>query len=253
MKNGICKYIFIAAVSLFVSSASLHSQTGEKTKFYDPSKRFSVSLYGTYISSSELLNNPRSTDPIEREASIDLPGGYGYGAEFDYEPPLFDLDLIFYLSTEYFKSSSNELVLRLNNGEDKADVRVYESYSVMPVEAGIKWWLPVSTDNFKIYIGGGGGIYFGDRTRTILNLSSTNVDKKPGFNVNVLSGIEYYIARNLSANFEFKFREAVFDVESKYSTDVITVNGIQFALENPFYTRFVVDGVRLSAGLKYQF
>jgi hypothetical protein len=253
MKHKIYNHVLIFIVLGFMGCTALHSQTKEITRFYDPVKRFSVSLYGTYISSSELLNNPRSTDPFERDASIDLPGGYGYGAEFDYEPPLFDLGLTFYLSTEYFKSSSNELVLKLDNGEDKESVRIYESYSVIPLETGIKWSLPVSTENFKIYIGGGGGIYFGDRTRIMLNLSSTNVEKKPGFNVNVLSGLEYYVARNLSANFEFKFREAVFDVESKYNTSVITINGIQFALENPFYTRFIVDGVRLSAGLKYQF
>jgi hypothetical protein len=250
MQHRICKYILIANILCLSFSPALYSQTKQNAGFYDPEKRFSVSLYGTYISSSELMNNPNSTDPIERDASVDLPGGYGYGAELDYEPPLFDLGLTFYISTEYFKSSSNELILRFDNGEDVANVKAYESYSVIPLEAGIKWSLPVSSDNFKIYIG---GIYFGDRTRTMLNMVSTNINKKPGFNVNVLSGLEYYVARNLSANLEFKFREAVFDVESRYNTNIIRINGIQFTFENPFYTRFIVDGVRLSAGLKYQF
>lgn len=236
-----------------IGPALLQSQTKQDVRFYDPSKRFFFSLYGTYVSSSQLLNNPRSTNPFERDASVDLNGGYGYGAELSYEPPVADLGLIFYVSAEYFKSTTNDLVLRLNDGVNTASVNISETYSVIPVETGVKWPLPVSTDNFKIYIGGGGGIYFGNRTRTLLNLKSTNVDLKPGLSLNILAGLEYYVARNLSALFEVKFREASFDAQSAFGSSVISVNGTQFALENPFYTRFIIDGVRLSAGLKYQF
>ena len=203
-----------------------------------------------------MQNHPRSADPIEREATINLNGGYGYGAELNYEPPLFDLGLVFYLSTEYFRSRTNELVMRLTNVENTAQVRINEDYSIIPVEAGIKWSLPVSTDNFKIYIGGGGGIYFGDRTRTMQDLTSYNIGKQAGFSLNILSGLEYYIARNLSANFELKFRdvlEASFEAESAFNKNVMIINGTQYGIESPFYTKFIVDGVRLSAGLKYQF
>ena len=124
---------------------------------------------------------------------------------------------------------------------------------MIPLELGIKWLLPVSTDNFKLYIGGGGGIYFGDRTRTMQNLVSSNIEKTPGFSLNILSGIGYYIARNISVNFELKFREASFDIESKYNSNIININGTQYSITTPFYTRFNVDGVRISAGLKYQF
>lgn len=247
------KYIILAILAGIFCTPILFSQPKENIRYFDPEKKFSFSLYGTYISSAELQNNPRSTDPIERNATIDLDGGYGYGAELNYEPPLFGLGLIFYVSTEYYRSKTNELVMRLTSGENAANVRINENYSLIPVEAGIKWFLPVSTDNFKIYIGGGGGVYFGDRTRTLYNLGSHNISKQAGFSVNILSGLGYYIARNLSANFELKFREASFETESAYNTNSISVNGIQYGLENPFYTRFIVDGVRLSAGLKYHF
>jgi hypothetical protein len=253
MKYFSCSCSSIVILLGIFNTIVLYPQTKESTRYFDPAKRFSLSIFGTYISSAELQNNPRSTDPIERNATVDLDGGYGYGAELNYEPPLFDLGLTFYLSSEYFKSRTNELVMRLTNGENSIAVRINENYSIIPVEAGIKWFLPVSTDNFKIYIGGGGGIYFGDRTRTMLNIASYNVSKLAGFSLNILSGLEYYIARNLSANFELKFREASFETESAYNSSVISVNGIQYGIENPFYTKFIVDGVRLSAGLKYQF
>jgi hypothetical protein len=253
MKYFCCRLSLIVIVLGITSSAALYSQTKENTRYFDPEKRFSISLYGTYISSAELQNNPRSIDPIERNASADLNGGYGYGAELNYEPPLLDLGLIFYLSSEYLRSRTNELVMRLTNGENSAAVRINENYSVIPVEAGIKWYLPVSTDNFKIFIGGGGGVYFGDRTRTLFDLTSYNISKQAGFSLNILSGFEYYIARNLSASFELKFREASFETESAYNTNIISINGTQYGIASPFYTKFIIDGVRLSAGLKYQF
>lgn len=247
-------HIFLIIVFIGLLNAdALNSQSKENTNYYDPAKKFSLAVFGTYISSAELQNNPRSTDPFARNASTDLTGGYGYGAELNYEPELFDLGLIFYVSAEYYRSRNNDLVFRLNNGENSTNVRINEDYSIIPIEAGIKWFLPVSTDNFKIYIGGGGGVYFGDRTRTLLNLTSYNIGKQAGFSLNILSGMEYYIARNLSANFELKFREASFETESAYSSNSITVSGEEYPVENPFYTKFIVDGVRLSAGLKYQF
>jgi hypothetical protein len=185
MKN-LCSYSLVVIFLGILNIEVLYSQAKENTRYFDPEKRFSISLYGTYISSAELQNNPRSTDPIERNSTIDMNGGYGYGAELNYEPHLFDLGLTFYLSSEYFRSRTNELVMRLTNGENSTEVRINENYSIIPVEAGMKWFLPVSTDNFKIYIGGGGGIYFGDRTRTLLDLSSHNLSKQAGFSLNIL-------------------------------------------------------------------
>jgi len=226
---------------------------GNSVRFYDPEKRFSIALYGTYTSSSQLLENPKSTNPFEKEAATELNSGYGYGAELNYTPPVFESGLLLYLSAEYLKVNTNDLILRLSDGVNKTTLKIKEKFTMIPVELGIKWLLPVSTENFKIYIGGGGGLYFGDRTRTMKDLESTNIEKTPGFSLNILSGLEYYIARNISAGMELKFREASFDVESKYNTNFINVNGIQYSITNPFYTRFNVDGVRISAGFKYQF
>ncbi len=244
---------FALPVLLIASNSFLIKAQDNSLRFYDPEKKFSITLYGTYISASQLLENPRSTNPIERDITTELNGNYGYGAELNYTPPLFETGLILYASAEYFKVTSDNIIYRLYAGENKASIRFTEKFSLIPLELGIKWHLPVSTDNFKIYIGGGGGIYFGDRTRYFAGMTSENIAKTPGFSLNVLTGIEYYIARNLSANFELKFREASFDAESKYNKGVVNINGTNYNITNPFYTRFIIDGVRVSAGFKYQF
>jgi hypothetical protein len=80
-------------------------------------------------------------------------------------------------------------------------------------------------------------------------IESVTNSTKPGYSLNVLSGIEYYIARNLSAVFEFKFREAYFEVESEFGSGRNPI----FGLPNPFNSRIVVNGTVLSLGLKYNF
>jgi hypothetical protein len=78
--------------------------------------------------------------------------------------------------------------------------------------------------------------------------SSTN-NVNQGYGLNVLSGIEYYIARNLSAAFEFKFREAYFEVESEFEDE----SNPFFGMSNPLLSRIVVNGTTMSLGLKYNF
>jgi len=249
----IAKYPAAAVIFMMIARCSFAQSQDEELKFFDPGKKFAVSVFGMYVSSSELQNNPRSTDPFEKNAMIELDGGFGYGGEFIFDPGIFNTDILLYVSSEYLKIRQSDLVLDFDDGTNRYSVGMVEEFYMIPAEAGIKWPLPVSSENFRIFIGGGAGVYFGDRTRTITYLKSSTVDKIPGFSLNVLAGMEYFVARNLSANLELKFREANFDVESKFSSNTIDINGVQFELTNPFYSRLLIDGVRISAGFKYHF
>ena len=248
-------YVLICFMLFFYFSTS-HSQIKEHSEnlIFDASKKFSISFYGTYISSFELQNDVRSPDPIKRAAVLELKGSYGYGAEFNYKPQIFNFDLIFFISTEYIKSTDKELIFRLqNNDTDGVNVRMEETVQMLPVEAGVKWQLPVGSNSFKIFMGGGAGIYFGDRTRKIGSFTTRTLDKTPGYSVNILAGIDFYVVRNISLTGMLKFREGYWDVQNKFEVDAFTVNGITYPIENPFYSRLIADGVRLSLGLKYNF
>jgi opacity protein-like surface antigen len=249
------KTIILALVGLIILS-NPHFLSAQRSKenghskelpYFDKSKKFSILLYGTYVSSAELLDNVKSDVPFLRDASVELKGGYGYGGEVTYNPEIYDLGIILYLSSEYLKVKDDGMVaVKVIDDTTIIRARFTEEYKLMPIEAGLKWSLPVSTDNFKIFIGGGAGIYFGERTRTVGRVSTTKVSSSPGFSLNVLSGVEYYIGRNLSVDFQFKFREGSFDVENEFPQNVTV-------FDNVIYSRIIVDGVRLSAGLKYNF
>lgn len=244
MKSRKNTHLFILFFFLLSSPVNeLVSQS--KTEVYPKPKKFCLRLFGTYVPSAGVQNNLNSSDPIERAAITDLNGGFGFGIEFDYIPGLFNLDLEYYVSTDYLKLDQKDIVYQYFDGVNIVYYRAHDVFKVLPLEIGVKWPLPVGTDAFKIYIGGGAGIYFGDHSRNVDNLTSQTVNSKPGFSLNILAGVDYYFEKNIAANVELKFRDASFDTDSKYN--YIT------NIPNPFSTRLNVDGARVSAGLKYNF
>ena len=242
--------ILIAGSVILPGSAILFSQNNNEIKVYsDPAKRFSLRLSGSFISSSELQNNITSQNPIERDASTEMSGGFGYAGEITFDPGFGSSEIRFFISSEYFYHKEENLYLRYYEDTNFYSVRFEEKYSIIPIEAGIKWNLPVSGYNFKLYIGGGAGVYFGERKRTVGALESTTDKMNPGFSLNVFSGFDYYIARNLSASFEFKFRDAYFEVSSRFGSGRYP----SYGLPNPFTSRISVNGTAITLGLKYDF
>ncbi|MFI5144473.1 MAG: hypothetical protein ACHQJ4_02650 [Ignavibacteria bacterium] len=243
--------IRVVSISLlFFLSAGMwnmpYSQLKESNgRDYDPSKKFTIYAFSTYVSSATVQNNLDSPDPIERAGLTDISGGFGFGTEFDFKPIILNLDLVYYLSVEYLHLDQSGIQYEYSDGINIYDYTARDKFTIVPLELGIKWPLPVGTDNFKIYIGGGGGIYVGTHTRYVDNISSQTYKMTPGFSLNVMTGVDYYVGKNLAASIELKFRDAAFDTYSKYN--YITT------LPNPFTTRLIADGVRVTAGIKYDF
>lgn len=239
---------------LLLNPYFLYAQNGKDDFIqYNGNNKFTLKVFATYVSSAELQNNIKSSISYVRDASIELNGGYGYGGEITYNPGFSLFDVLFYISSEYLKVKDNDLVIRFENDSAANVVRFTEEYKLIPLEAGIKWNLPVSTERFKIFIGGGAGLYFGTRNRLIGPYFTTNLNKKAGYSMNVLAGLEYFVDRNLSLDFEFKFREAFFESMDRYNEDLIQINGNIYSLDNPLHSRLLIDGTRLSIGLKYHF
>ena len=109
---------------LILSPCFLYSQyTGKVNEQVISSDRFSISVFGAYVSSAELQDNIRSPLSFIRNASVELKGGYGYGAELNYNPEIKDFDILFYFSSEYLSIKDDELVLSFQQDTLNANVR----------------------------------------------------------------------------------------------------------------------------------
>ena len=119
------------------------------------SENFQISVLGTI----EL--NPFANNSIDKFASEDINGGYGFG--FSIKKRLFSENFYISLSTEYIKLNDDQNSEYLYyNDTNFLKVRVYETIWMVPVELSVLFDIPSISDELKIYLGGGIGLYFGD-------------------------------------------------------------------------------------------
>ena len=241
------RILIILQVVLFLFSAELYSQSFKiKNIFRD----YSINVSMNYVSSATILLNPNSADIFEKNTTIQLKGGYGYGATL--KKKIFE-DIYIGISAEYIRISDNELSTILENNTDFVRARVTETIEAVPVELSAYFNIPRFINNLNIYLGGGFGFYFGNRTEKMVGMETKTISKDPLFSLNVIFGFEYFVAKNFSLNTEMKVRDGKFKVHNQYPTDRVTLEGKTYYFEQDLYSKVYVDGLKMSVGLSYYF
>jgi opacity protein-like surface antigen len=213
---------------------------------------YSITPSVVYVSAATIQLSANSQDLFERSLTEELSGGYGYGIAI--RKKLFDDDLSFGISTEFLKIYDDELSQSFFDETTRARVRVTEELWMVPIEFTGYFNIPQFTDNIEIYLGGGLGVYFGDRVRTVLNVKSETISKESNFSFVILSGMEVLLSKQLAAVFEMRFRQGEYQVQSKFPVSSITTpNGNVYPLDEYLNSKIFVDGLRLSLGLAYNF
>lgn len=211
---------------------------------------FSVMPSINYVTSSSIQLNSNSNNIIEQNLTEDLTGGIGYGLAIRKR---FGDDLILGISTEYIRIEDNDLTYRVFNGASSVNLKVKETIWAVPVEISAFYKLPRFADEFGLYLGGGIGVYFGDRERQMLGLKTETKSTDQALNFHIATGAEYRIFRSLSAVFEVTFREGEYGVLSEFPTDQIIVNGTRYDIQQEYDSKVYLDGLKLGLGLNYYF
>jgi hypothetical protein len=241
------KGIFFIVISLLIlkPADSFSQEFKADIGNYD----FSVRVSGNFVSSASIQLNPYSQSLVEKNSFAYLGGGFGYGISISKKFLRNDLSLI--LSTEYVRINDNDVSATLINGSNAVKVKVSENLWMVPVELAINFNLPKMAPKLNIFIGGGLGVYFGDRERTIAGVSTETIESIPMLNLHIETGMEYFISNKLSGVFEMKFRDAGFKVRNSFPFSFIGVNGISYPLPTEYNSKVFVDGMKLSIGLNY--
>lgn len=224
---------------------------GGKSYSQDFIKDLKIILTANYITSATIQLNPFTTDIIEKNSSVSLKGGYGYG--FIIKQKLFRTDLEIGLSSEYIRIEDNELVETLEQDTSIIRGRVTETVEMIPIELTLYFSLPEVLKNLNIFLGGGGGIYFGDRTRNFAGMTTTTEYKKPMSGVLVLVGVDYRLHKNLSIYFETRFRQAGYRVRSVFPRNYVIYQGIPYYFNPVLDSKIFIDGLKLSLGVGVNF
>jgi hypothetical protein len=238
MTRGIPAVLVCAALTGLLLISTLHAQE----------KRFSVAARANITTGSQLFFNPNAIDPIDRAQYYALKDIWGVGGEFRYHIP--ETDLVIGISVEYLHTSTGR------------DIRVSstryfteeDGYRVVPIELTGYFLIPISGPTLGIYMGGGGGAYFGRRTFKRAGVEAESAELGHGLGIHVLGGVSYRFTDYLALNGEMKFRDLQFTTANRFTVASTTFNGMVVPLPTDrFESRIHTDGIVFQLAAVFSF
>ncbi len=206
----------------------------------------SVAFKGSYTTSARFLYNVDKPDQFLDSKYFSSIFGFGGSVRAN-----FDGDFAVGISTGKIKFAESSIVQYIIGG-DQVLVPVNEGFVLYPVELSGYFFLPFSTDHFRVYLGGGVGAYFGERNYSI-GAESMHAENSPsGFGIHVLTGVEFAIFPKVMLQSELKFRDPQFDSVNKFQHASTIVNGTVIPLStSPETTRVNVNGITYTLSIAY--
>jgi len=192
--------------------------------------------------------NPTATDPITRFQPQEFTNFYGTEIELKYQ--FTNWNLAVSLSADYIAVSETR-PLRVSF---QTEVPTEDGYEAIPVEITGYFLIPASGPTVRIFMGGGGGVYFGHRHYSIAGVEAPVTSSRPGFGIHVVAGLSYYFMSWLSMTAEMKFRDLQF-----HSTNAFSAAGIPYGdfflkiPQTPFESTVQTDGIVFQLGVGVSF
>lgn len=187
---------------------------------------YSLSLKFSYTTSSKIFLNPNSTDLLLRGKYFSVDNIYGWGIEL--RRKINDTQIQVGLSADYV--SKLEDVQRTNSRD---------GFWAIPIELTGYFYIPILEGDLKIFLGGGGGYYIGERTYYISQTKAQVVSRNPGAGIHILGGVDYYFYKGLGIRSQMKFRDVQFKTTSR-------INGQK---TSDLKSQTNIDGMTIELGL----
>ncbi len=209
---------------------------------------YSVSLFGTFTSSSKLFHHPDDPDQIIRSQFLPLDDIFSAG--IDIRRSIENLRIRIGLSAEYISTSDLISVPLSPSGS----IPVEDGFTAVPVELSGYFMIPFGDESIQFYMGGGGGLYFGARKYRFGDAEAATVARSTGAGIHVLSGVEYAIKPSLSLRSEIKFRDVQFETTNRFERSSTTYLGRTILLDqSPLPSRVNIDGLTVHLGIVFHF
>ena len=209
---------------------------------------YSVGIFGSLNTSVKLFNHPDDQDVFLRSQFVPLDNIFSGG--IDVRRTFETIHLTFGLSFEYLST----LQLFTHALSDTTRVSVRDGFTIIPVEASVYFPIPVGNDDIQLYMGGGGGAYFGKLRHEFAGARSEPVDRTAGVGIHIVSGLEYQMRRSMSLRAEMKFRNVQFEGVDRFSQSYAVSGGEVVALpQEPQSSRVSIDGITATLQIVYHF
>lgn len=211
-------------------------------------RAFSVVIKGNLSTAGHVFLNPRASDPVARSEATSITDFFGYGLEVRYHVPGTLLAVGFSADRIVSQQTSD---VRLGGGRT---VPEEEGYVLIPVELTGYFIIPITDGPLGVYMGGGVGMYYGERRYTLAGASAASTGSSPGFGIHVLGGVQYRFSEAFSLALELKFRDAQFEATNAFSAPSVRYGATQVTLPGkPFESSIHTDGMVIQLGAAYSF
>lgn len=212
---------------------------------------FSFIVKGNYTTGSQVLPSFNSADPLLLSqpygGRYTIDSFFGYGAELRYRLP--ETHVALGLSADYIRMDVDRPFLPVNGRAIPAQ----NTFTLVPVELTGYFIIPASTQVFRIFMGGGGGVYFGRHTFRVGNTEANSVKTQPGFGIHVLGGVGFNFTDRISIMAEMKFRDLQFRSVNAFPSRRVNYNGVLVTIPQQIDENVHADGMVFQIGAAFSF
>jgi opacity protein-like surface antigen len=209
-------------------------------------RTFSVFLKGNLTTTGRLFPNPGATDPLARAQSYGFTDFFGYGFEVQYD--IAGTNISLGVSGDIIRSAQSGTVIAVAQVAVPSD----DGFRIFPVELTGYFRIPIAGSSFRIFMGGGGGVYFGERLYSFAGLYAPMVSSTPGYGIHVLAGVSYLFTDHISLSMELKFRDAHFESTNTFNQAQVRYGDIIVNLpRKPFLSSIHTDGMVVQFGAAF--
>jgi hypothetical protein len=210
-------------------------------------RAFSFQLRGSYTTSSRIFLNPEASTIEARNQHLLLDGIPGAGAQLQYRWP--DRNFFLGLSVDYIlkRDDKRQLVAFSNPARY---VPVQEGFLLIPIELGLYAYIPVGSERFRVTMGGGVGMYLGERILTVAGVNATPQPGSSGYGIHVESGFEYQLAPRVWLKGGMRFRDPEVTVANRFEAESAEYNGTHLTFsQNEFKSKINAHGLNVLLGV----
>jgi opacity protein-like surface antigen len=209
-------------------------------------RTFSVFLKGNLTTTGRLFPNPGATDPLARAQSYGFADFFGYGFEVQYH--IAGTNLSLGVSADLILSAQSRTLIAAAQRAVPAD----DGFRIIPVELTGYFRIPITEGSFGVFMGGGVGVYYGERQYSLAGLDAPVVSSTPGYGIHVLGGVSYRLTDHFSLSTELKFRDAHFESTNTFNQPQVRYGNIVVNLsQKPFLSSIHTDGMVVQLGAAF--
>jgi len=210
-------------------------------------ENISVAAKGSYTTSTRFLYNVDRNDIFIDDKYF----SYNFGFGLDVRILAYSDDILIGINIEKIKTLDQTATPVYRNGQEYS-IPVSEGFVVYPFELSGYFLIPFSSEDARVYLGGGVGWYYGERIYSIASARAATLNSPSGFGIHVLTGADVRITSRIAVRGELKFRDPQFDSVNRFEESSTTYNGLKILLDpSSSKTRVNLNGITYGLGLVF--